>query len=96
MAAGKLVFAFFDRFYCFFLPRARRGRTQLQHRVSSGYGETIIGTTNILRSSYLKRIIWDNLFVWILAVLLISMVAGIIIDTFSVLKNECKEKEENL
>jgi len=40
-------------------------------------------------------LIFDNLFVWILPVLLISMVAGIIIDTFGSLKEESSEKEEN-
>jgi len=42
----------------------------------------VIGVIRIMYPSQGLKLIFDNLFVWILPVLLISMVAGIIIDTF--------------
>lgn len=49
----------------------------------------------VISGRYLWKLLFDNLFVWILPVLLISMVAGIIIDTFGALKTELNEKEEH-
>lgn len=56
----------------------------------------IIGIKEIINSLYLARFFYDNVFLWIIIILLTSMTAGIIIDTFGSLKQEAQEKEEHL
>ena len=49
-------------------------------------GEPIV--IELINERYLARFLYDNLYTWILIIIMINMVAGIIIDTFGSLKAE--------
>ncbi|EGR31182.1 MIR domain protein [Ichthyophthirius multifiliis] len=55
-----------------------------------------IQVEEIVNKQFLGRFFYDNLFIFILVILLINMVAGIIIDNFSALKDETQSKESSL
>lgn len=55
-----------------------------------------IEITEILHMPFFYRFIYDQIFKFILVILIMNMVAGIIIDTFGALKDEQMEKESNL
>jgi hypothetical protein len=46
------------------------------------------GSLEIMNVSYLARFFFDNIFMLMMVILLINMVAGIIIENFSALKDE--------
>ena len=49
-------------------------------------GEEVEEVVTVFNFSYLGRFFFDTIFLFVLVVLVINMVAGIIIDTFSFLK----------